>query len=251
MSDKLKVLVVDDNEDLLATLSLILRGYGFSVTTAYDGESAVDTFRLEDFDVILMDVVMPHMNGVEAFRAIRDIDPEAAVILMTAYSEEELIQQALAGGVDRVVYKPVSVERVIEMVWDACMGQPVLIVDDDADLLDTLARTLETAGHRAVTAASGEEAVRIVRENACPIAFVDIKLPLMDGLETYLRLKEINPATTAVMMTGFRNEVRDALEKAQAAAAIACLFKPFDPEKAVEMVNQIKGAVGTVSSYED
>lgn len=240
MTEQIKVLVVDDNEDLLDTLSLILKRYGFNVATAYDGVSAVDAFQADDFDVTLMDVVMPHMNGVEAFQQIRQIDPDAAVILMTAYSDEELLRQALAEGVHEVAHKPIRIEGVVEMIKKASQGQPILVVDDDADILATLTKALEMEGHRTLTAASGEEAIRIVRETSCPIAFVDIKLPLMDGLETYLRLKEINPNTTAVMMTGFHNEVRDVLEKAEAAAAITCLFKPFNPEKAVEMVNLIK-----------
>lgn len=244
MSEKLKILVVDDNTDLLETLALILKRYGFSVATASDGATAVAAFQTDDFDVTLMDVVMPEMNGVEAFRHIREIDPDAAVILMTAYSEEELLRKALADGVRQVAYKPVSIKQVVEMIHSASLGQPILIVDDDADILATFTMALETAGYRTLTAASGEEAVRIAREKACPIAFIDIKLPLMDGLETLLRLKEINPNTTAVMMTGFHNEVGEALEKAREESDVTCLFKPFNPGKAVEMVDRIKGKPG-------
>jgi CheY-like chemotaxis protein len=91
-----------------------------------------------------------------------------------------------------------------------------------------------------VAVGSGEEALEAASKKACPIAFVDVKLPLMDGLQTYLRLKDMNPELAAVMMTGYRDEVKDQLEKAQEASAIACLFKPFDPLKAVEMVSQIR-----------
>jgi two-component system response regulator HydG len=64
---------------------------------------------------------------------------------------------------------------------------------------------------------------------------------LMDGLETYLRLKEINPDIMAIMITGYRDEVKDALDKAMAASAITCLYKPFDPLKAVNLLNQFSG----------
>jgi len=71
------------------------------------------------------------------------------------------------------------------------------------------------------------------------MAFVDVKLPNIDGLETFLRLKEINPDIITVMMTGFRNEVKDALDKAQKASAITCLYKPFDPSRAADLVRRI------------
>ncbi len=71
------------------------------------------------------------------------------------------------------------------------------------------------------------------------MAFIDIKLPNIDGLETLLRLKEVNPELLTVMMTGFRNEVKDALDKAQAASAVTCLYKPFDPAEAADLVKKI------------
>ena len=77
MTDQPTVLVVDDNEDLLETFSMILKRRGFNVETADDGASAVDKFREHHFDVTLMDIIMPNMNGVEAFRKIREMQPGA------------------------------------------------------------------------------------------------------------------------------------------------------------------------------
>lgn len=239
MTDELTVLVVDDNEDLLDTFAIILKRRGFYVETAGNGAAAVDKFKEHNYDVTLMDIVMPEMNGVEAFRKIREMDPEAPVILMTAYSEEELMRTARDEGAHRVVNKPIRIDRLVELIKEAAAGQPILIVDDNADICQTLTRALELQGYRALTAGSGEEAVLIAREKTCQIAFIDIKLPNMDGLETFLRLKEINPGIITVMMTGFRNEVKDALDKAQAASAVTCLYKPFDPSEATDLVRKM------------
>ena len=98
MKEKASVLVVDDNLDLLDTFSLILKMKGYNVDTAVDGVAAVDKFKKRPFDVILMDLIMPQMNGVEAFRKIRQINPGARVILMTAYYDEDEIRSAVAEG---------------------------------------------------------------------------------------------------------------------------------------------------------
>lgn len=240
MTTQASVLVVDDNEDLLETFALILRRRGFNVDTAENGAVAVDKFKARHFDVTLMDIVMPEMNGLEAFRKIREVKPGAAVILMTAYSEQKLIEMALDEGAHRVVNKPMRIDQMIDMIKEAALSNySVLIVDDDPDIRETLTKTLARQGYQVMTAGSGEEAVRIIRDSACHVALLDIKLPLMDGLETYLRLKEINPDIRAIMMTGYRDEVRDALDKARAASAITCLYKPFDPSEAVDLVSQI------------
>jgi two-component system response regulator HydG len=239
MLDEPTILIVDDNEDLLQTFAMILKRRGFLVETAGNGTSAVDKFREQSFDVTLMDVVMPEMNGVEAFKKIKEMRPGAPVILMTAYSDEELIQSARDEGVRQIISKPIRIDRLIEMIIEAARSQPILVIDDDEDICETLTRVLKLDGHEVLTAGSGEEAVEIARKRDCQMAFIDVKLPNIDGLETLLRLKEVNPELLTVMMTGFRNEVRDALEKAREASAITCLYKPFDPAEAADLVKKI------------
>jgi DNA-binding NtrC family response regulator len=239
MNEKPAILVVDDNQDLLETFAMILKRRGYNVQTAGNGLAAVDKCKNQQFDVTLMDIVMPDMNGVEAFRKIREIQPGASIILMTAYSDEELLQSARDEGVHKIIHKPIHIEKLMELINQAADDQPILVVDDDADICDTLTRIIENQGYNVLTAGSGEEAVIIAQDTECQIALIDVKLPNIDGLETLLRLKEINPDLLVIMMTGFRNEVKDALDKAQEASAITCLYKPFDPAEAAELVKKI------------
>jgi DNA-binding NtrC family response regulator len=239
MNDETTILVVDDNEDLLETFAMILKRRGFYVETAENGVSAVDKFKEQSFDITLMDIVMPEMNGVEALMKIKEMQPGASVILMTAYSDEELIKTARDQGARHIINKPVRIDQLMELIKDAATREPILVVDDDTDICHTLTQILKSQGHEVVTANSGEDAVLIASERSCQMAFIDIKLPNIDGLETFLQLKEINPDILTVMMTGFRNEVKDALDKAQEASAVTCLYKPFDPAEAAELVKQI------------
>ena len=239
MKDEPTILVVDDNEDLLETFAMILKRRGFIVETADNGAKAIDKFKEQEFDVTLMDIVMPEMNGVETFRKIREMVPEASIILMTAYSDEEMIQSAKKEGVNKVINKPIRIDQLIELINEAAADQPILVVDDDTDICSTLTDILKIQGYDVVAAGSGEEAVMVARETDCQMAFIGVKLPNIDGLETFLRLKEINPGILTVMMTGFRNEVKDALMKAQEASAITCLYKPFDPAEAAELVKRV------------
>jgi DNA-binding NtrC family response regulator len=239
MSDEPTILIVDDNEDLLQTFAMILKRRGFCVETAGNGTSALNKFREQNFDVTLMDIVMPEMNGVEAFKKIKEFQPGAPVILMTAYSDEELMQTARDEGVRKIIHKPIRVDQLVEIIKDTASGQPILVIDDDEDICDTLTQVLKLQGHTVLTAGSGEEAIDIARKRDCQMAFIDVKLPNIDGLETLLRLKEVNPELLTVMMTGFRNEVKEALDKAQATSAVTCLYKPFHPSEAANLVKKI------------
>jgi len=239
MKNKPTILVVDDNQDLLETFAMILKRRGYHVQTAGNGISAINKFKEQSFDVTLMDIVMPEMNGVDAFKKIKEIQPEAPIIFMTAYSDEELIQNAKNEGARQIIHKPIHIDQLIQLINETAGTQPILIVDDDADICDTLTQILELQGYDVSSATSGEEAVLMTRGTAFQIAFIDVKLPKIDGLETLLRLKQIHPDIIVIMMTGFRNEVKEALDKAQAASAITCLYKPFDPAVAAELVKKI------------
>ncbi len=161
MKDEPTILIVDDNEDLAETFAMILKRRGFSVETAGNGTSAVDKFKEQTYDVTLMDIVMPEMNGVEAFKKIKEMQPGAPVILMTAYSDEELIQTARDEGVHQIIHKPIHVEQLIKLITEAASSQPILIIDDDTDIRETLTQVLKLQGHEVLTAGSGEEAVEI------------------------------------------------------------------------------------------
>jgi DNA-binding NtrC family response regulator len=137
MSHELTILVADDNADLLETFAMIFERCGFNVETAASGRSAVDKYKERRFDVALMDIVMPGMNGVEASRRIKEMDPEAVIILMTGYSDEALLKAARDEGTCYIVQKPVNIERLIELVIEVASDQQILVINEDSDIPET------------------------------------------------------------------------------------------------------------------
>jgi CheY-like chemotaxis protein len=138
MRDELTILVADDNEDLLETFAMILKRHGFSVETAENGVAAVDKYKRRRFDVALMDIVMPEMDGVEASRKIKEMHPDTEIILMTGYSDEAQLKLAREEGAHHIVHKPVKIEQVIEIITEAGSGPPVLVIDDDTGIDDSI-----------------------------------------------------------------------------------------------------------------
>ena len=107
-----RALVVDDDLFMARTLADLLRLKGWTVATAHTGEDAVDAATAEDFDVVLMDIRMPGMDGVDAFRAMRAARPDVRVVLMTAYAAQDRIQEAERQGVRACIQKPFVVDQV-------------------------------------------------------------------------------------------------------------------------------------------
>ena len=119
------VLVVDDEKNIRITLADILVGEGYEVRTADTGEKAVKLCHKRPFDVVLLDVRMPGMDGFEAFRLIRRERRDICVIMMSAYSTQEFRQVALDEGAAAFLRKPLDVERVLELIRKAQPGSRV------------------------------------------------------------------------------------------------------------------------------
>jgi len=116
---KTNILVVDDLKSIRLTLGKILEDEGYTIVLAEDGYQAIEAAKQTPFDLIFMDIKMPGINGVQTFREIKKINPRAAVIMMTAYSVEELVREALDEGAHAVVYKPFDIEKIASITESA------------------------------------------------------------------------------------------------------------------------------------
>lgn len=113
MKKPIDVLVVDD-EQVIRDLFCRLLKEEYRVVTAKDGYEAVQAAKKSPFDVIFMDVKLPGMNGVQTYKEIKKINPEATVFMMTAFEVPELIEKALNEGASGCLYKPFNVADVIK-----------------------------------------------------------------------------------------------------------------------------------------
>ncbi|MBU4365822.1 MAG: response regulator [Verrucomicrobia bacterium] len=113
----------------------------------------------------------------------------------------------------------------------------ILIVEDDQDLREALAAALCDEGYHALCAQDADEAIASVKAHKVNIVFMDICLPDMNGVEVYKAIKKIQPAATAVMMTGFF--VQDLVNAAISAGAYDILYKPFTMDDILKVIKKI------------
>jgi DNA-binding NtrC family response regulator len=116
MSQMLSILIVDDDQNMTKTLVDIINIKGYQAIAASSGIEALEVMRQSEITVVLSDVKMPDMNGVELFLEIKDSYPNIPVILMTAYAQDELIQQGMAEGVQTILTKPLDIEFLLTLL---------------------------------------------------------------------------------------------------------------------------------------
>jgi two-component system chemotaxis response regulator CheY len=114
-----KVLVVDDAKFMRVRLTKLLSGQGFDVLEAENGEEAVKAYKEAKPDAVLMDITMPEKDGLEALKEIRESDPKARVVMLTALGQESMVVQAVQAGARDYVVKPFDPDRVMSALQKA------------------------------------------------------------------------------------------------------------------------------------
>ncbi len=236
----LNIFIVDDDQDFAESLADILTGAGHHVELCFDGETAIRKFCEKKYDITFMDVKLPGKNGVESFFEIRKIRPQAKVVMMTAYSVEQLVAQAIEQGALGLLRKPFDTSRMLEMLEDAKPDGVILMADDDPDFVDGLQQVLADNGYKVVVARTGQEALSTILADGIDILVLDLKLPVLSGLEVYLELKRVDRALPTIIVTGYAAEETEAMDQLRAMSVAGCLAKPFHPQKLLEIIRMIE-----------
>lgn len=236
---RLKALIVDDDPGMLSTLSDVLGASGFDVECARTGSEAVERARARPPDCVLMDMRMPDLDGLETFRRLKPVAPDCFVVFMTAYSNPELVAAARRAGAVDVVSKPLDLESLLALIERTAASTPVLVIDDDAAFCRSLGDALALNSFDVRLAMSFEEALESFAREPRQAVVLDMKLNGETGLDLLPRLRELNPRSVVVLISGFPElvpEMRRGLEM----SASASFLKPVE---IVELVAAIQQAV--------
>jgi CheY-like chemotaxis protein len=239
MTNPASILVVDDEVDTCRNLSDILTDLGYQVDTALDGFAALELVRKKPYDVAILDLKMPGMDGLTLYRELRKICSSTVGIVVTAYASKSTTEQALAAGAWQVLAKPVDLVHLLPLV-DEALGQPlVLVVDDDPDLCANLWDLLRERGYRVAVAHDEEEASHHLQEHYFRVVMIDMKLPRGDGSQVFQYARQSNPQARTVIITGHRSEMDPVVQRVVAEGADAVCYKPFDVPRLLSTLQQL------------
>jgi DNA-binding NtrC family response regulator len=230
----MRLLLVDDEGGLRMTLAANLELDGFDVTMADSGKQALELFRQEPFDLVLSDIRMPGMNGVELFREIKAVKPECPVILMTAFAVEGLVQDAIHEGVYTVLPKPFDIDHVVGALTRASRSPVVLVVDGDAKVAEETASALRVHGIRAARARAVDEALEVIAKGAVDVSVIDLDLEQTRATELMAKIKQLDASIAHIAVAG--HEEPTTVREAAKSGMFVCLSKPVDTNALIDVI---------------
>jgi len=111
-----RIMIVDDAEFMRTSIKIMLESEKYDVLEAEDGNEAVKKYKEARPDVVTMDITMPGKTGLEAIKEIREFDPEAKIIVVTAMGTEFMIRDAIQLGAANFIIKPFDEEQLLEVI---------------------------------------------------------------------------------------------------------------------------------------
>lgn len=241
--DKQKILVVDDDVMARHLISAIAKDMGFEVEEANDGMEGLEFIkRGVAFDVVIADLRMPKMGGLEFLKTLRSSSPCPTIILVTAYSSIETAREAMLSGAFEYLTKPFDI-GLLEKTIDAAIYQKrllaehqnetikipkILVIEDDEPCRNLIEVTIKEMGYDVVSASDGIEGLRLFKQSYFEIVISDIRMPEIDGVTLLSNIKEMDPDAVIILVTGYPN-VSTAVQTMKS-GAYDFISKPFDPE---------------------
>jgi len=141
---KINILVVDDDVDICDYMQLVLSQNGYNVDVQTDSEAAAEAIKDNEYHVVILDLMMPKINGMELLEEIRRFDRDIAIIIFTGYPSVDTAVASLRYKVDDYIRKPFDIEE-FNMSLERILREKGLLVDPEEELLLTIGKNIRKA----------------------------------------------------------------------------------------------------------
>ena len=202
-----KMLIVDDDQKTTTSLKKFFSLRGYDVIGAFSGKEAIKKFKSERPEIVLLDIKMEKVDGVQVLKEIRKINYDTKVIMISSWDEPETRKKAQEIGYDAFLVKPFDVkylEKVaLEKVEELMEKPSILVVDDDVKVIRKVKEYLEILGWKVYTSDNGKTALEIIKKCTPGVVFLDIKMKGMDGIKVLQEIKSIDPSIKVIMISAY------------------------------------------------
>ncbi len=261
-----RILVIDDSQNSREIFQEQLTALSFRVTTAERAETGIEELKRalprDPYDLIIMDWLMPVIDGFEAARMIRQdagIEIQPKIIMTTAFSFDIATEKVHQDMLDGCIFKPVTISIMFDSIMGALgkdspslKGRPLtlestcglaairgaraLVVEDNEFNQQVACELLESAGLSVTLAANGRLALDLLHQASFEIVFMDVQMPVMDGLEATWQLRRIVGLGSLPVIAMTAHALPEDRQRCLDAGMSDYIAKPIDPDKLIELL---------------
>jgi two-component system, NtrC family, response regulator HydG len=237
MKRSLRILVVDDDVDNAESLGELFEIEGHRPQVVYSGEDAISAYSSHHFDLAFMDVMMPGMNGVESFLEIKRRKANAKVFMMTGYSVEELLRQAISEGALGVFNKPMDSAALLSMVNEVGKDGVVVAPSNGPNYAQNIQQAMSQSGFKCRVV---DQPMPIPQTSAADeLIILDLKSPLIESVGFYSGLRKASHLPATIILTPEVNSEGEVPDVMRDLSVTGILNKPFDPMQLISRLEAL------------
>ncbi len=236
---KKKILVVDDEPELVKALQIRLQANGFKVSGITEGKKVIDRVNHFKPDLILLDLLMPEMDGFEVWDQLKKEEKfsKIPVIVFTAGARQTIEKKALKVGMSSYIAKPLNMDILLTQIRGLSgikgAGHPIpkrlLIIDDEPELLRAMKIRLRAAGFEIAGLTDSRESLKKIKEFKPDLILLDVVMPGLDGWVLCRQIKKnLETKKVKVLLFTASTEVGNLDIRSAEVGAEGFLVKPFE-----------------------
>jgi DNA-binding response OmpR family regulator len=194
MEKKVSILIIDDDEGMLKTLNYILVDKGYEVVACRSGAEGIALVNKRSFDIALVDIKMPGMDGVAVLKAIKKLSPETSIMMITAYTMHKLVEEAKKEGVKAVFPKPLDIDKMIAYTDGLTRNNKAVEEHSDSnspDLLQILDEKEREIQEKSLLIEELKKSLAEIKENPVKILDQERKKRQSENIHTILNTKQL------------------------------------------------------------
>lgn len=233
------ILVVDDDSFMRLFCHDTLKEDYAHIDTAKSAEDALKMFEEKYYQIVILDIGLPGMNGVELSKEIHKRSANTSIIIMTAKPDINSAIETLKTGASDYLFKPFSPEQLLDTVRNAVTEKPlILILDDDLNVVKLLTKIIvKNFPHSEVIVDyDGSRIDEIFRKNKINLAFIDIRLRNRDGLDLIEKYLGAHILPEDIVIISSYSDRTDTAERIKEMGISSVIKKPFTSSKIVEVL---------------
>ncbi len=244
--EKITVLIIEDDPIARKQMANIIKKEHFDVLIAENGNEGLEIFKSQPTDIVITDLKMPGINGMEVVETVKNLYPKTQVLITTAYGETETVITAIRNGVLDYLKKPLDINTLIMTMGRAreeimkyknvALFPTLLLADDESSTRERLANVFKKEKWEVLQAGDGKEALKIFNDNKIDAVLLDIKMPGMNGLEALHEMRKVSQDFVSIVLTGYGDE--SSAIRAMRDGAFNFLKKPIDLDKMILTVEK-------------
>ena len=246
MSER-RILIVDDSAVFRMSMKKILASMNAEIILAQDGQEGLDLALQEKFDIVVSDIDMPKINGIELCRSLKNTATTQGtpVVMVSTFDSESDVDKGFQAGASAYLSKYDIQDRLLETVESVLSkskfksNRLVMVVDDSKVVLKIVEKGLAEAGFRVITAENGKKALNLLETIQPDLILTDIEMPDINGFE-FCGTVHMNPELSTVPIVAMSSKTdRGYMKRMLQNGASAFLCKPFNIDELVILVEKM------------